>query len=198
MSLPGETDAPTGARPIAGPAGDFAPAHATSPTARAPRANHPVILRTVIMVFLLERGGQRWPPCRPMVYFCRFIHRQPVQEGSRLMSSGRVLSRRVRSVRPVLVLGVALVGLLLGPLAVGRGDAQEVLTNQSVIGMVKAGFSESVIIAKIRASERKFDTSTDALLKLKAEKVPDKVIEAMLRGGAPAAAAPAQLRRRTP
>ena len=105
------------------------------------------------------------------------------------MASGRLLSHRVRSVRPTLVLGVALVGLLLGPLAVGPGNAQEVLTNQSVIGMVKAGLSESVIIAKIRASERKFDTSTDALLKLKAEKVPDKVIEAMLTGAAPPAPA---------
>ena len=106
------------------------------------------------------------------------------------MSFGRTLSRPVPSARPAMVLGVALLGLLLGLLAVGRGDAQEVLTNQSVIGMVKAGLSESVIIAKIRTSERKFDTSTDALLKLKAEKVPDKVIEAMLGGGAPAAAAP--------
>jgi hypothetical protein len=105
------------------------------------------------------------------------------------MSCGRVLSRRVPSVRAALVLGVGLVGLLLSPLASARGNAQEVLTNQSIIGMVKAGFSESVIIAKIHASERKFDTSTDALLKLKAEKVPDTVIEAMIAGGAPAAPA---------
>jgi hypothetical protein len=107
------------------------------------------------------------------------------------MSSARVLSLRARLVRPWLVLGVALVGLSLGPLAGGRSNAQEVLTNQSVINMVKAGLSEGVIIAKIRASERKFDTSTDALLKLKTEKVPDKVIEAMLGGGAPAAPAAA-------
>ena len=101
------------------------------------------------------------------------------------MSCSRLPLRSVRSVRPAHVLIVVLLGLLLGPLAA----AQEVLTNESIIGMVKAGFSESVILAKIRASERKFDTSTDALVKLKAEKVPDKVIEAMITGGAPAAAA---------
>src|SRR5262245_16040693 len=96
--------------------------------------------------------------------------------------------RRVPRVRLALGLCLSLIGIVLGLLGT-PSDAQEVLTNQSIIGMVKAGFSESVIIAKIRASTGKFDTSTDALLKLKAEKVPDKVIEAMIGGGAPAAAA---------
>lgn len=90
-----------------------------------------------------------------------------------------------------LVLAAALAVLLLGPLAGTRSSAQEVLTNDSIVGMVKAGLPESVIISKIRASERKFDTSTDGLIKLKAAKVPDKVIEAMITGGAPAAASAA-------
>lgn len=101
----------------------------------------------------------------------------------------RVLSRRVRSVRLALVLAVALAALLINPVVGARGSAQEVLTNDSVIGMVKAGLSESVIISKIRTSERKFDTSTDGLIKLKGAKVPDKVIEAMISGDAPAAPA---------
>ncbi|MBI3637147.1 MAG: hypothetical protein HY216_13205 [Candidatus Rokubacteria bacterium] len=87
-----------------------------------------------------------------------------------------------------LVLAVASAVLLLGPLAGARSSAQEVLTNDSIVGMVKAGLPESVIISKIGASGRKFDTSTDGLIKLKAAKVPDKVIEAMITGGAPAAA----------
>lgn len=103
----------------------------------------------------------------------------------------RVLSRRFRSVRLPLVLAAALAALLLGPLAGARSSAQEVLTNDSIIGMVKAGLPESVIIPKIHASERKFDTSTDGLIKLKAAKVPDKVIEAMITGGPPAAPAAA-------
>ena len=36
--------------------------------------------------------------------------------------------------------------------------AQETLTNQSVVEMVKAGLSERVIVAKIRTSPTKFDT----------------------------------------
>ena len=104
-----------------------------------------------------------------------------------------MLLGRVRSARFALGLVVALTALLGGPLAGARLGAQEVLTNDSVISMVKAGLPESVIISKIGTSPKKFDTSTDGLIKLKAAKVPDKVIEAMITGGpaAPAAAAPA-------
>jgi hypothetical protein len=92
---------------------------------------------------------------------------------------------------------VALTGLLvLGLLAVtgSRSVADEVLTNDGVVKMVKAGLPESVIIQKIRTSERKLDTSADALIKLKSAGVPDKVIEAMLApassSGTSAATAP--------
>jgi hypothetical protein len=96
--------------------------------------------------------------------------------------------RFARWTRLVLVLGLALV--LAG---VGGSSAQEVLTNDAVIGLVKAGLPESVVIQKIRstaAAERKFDTSTDGLIKLKKAGVPDKVIEAMVSAPeTPAAAA---------
>ena len=104
----------------------------------------------------------------------------------------RVTSRRARFVRVLLVIVVGLLAVLVGPLSRTRGSAQDVLTNESVIGMVKAGLAESVIIQKIRASSRKFDTSTDGLIKLKAAGVPDKIVEAMISGGAPAAAAASQ------
>jgi hypothetical protein len=68
-------------------------------------------------------------------------------------------------------------------------DAQEVLTNQSVVEMVKAGLSERVIIAKIRNSPTNFDTQTDALIALKQNGVPEKVIEAIMSPSAPAAVA---------
>src|SRR5437879_8609738 len=74
--------------------------------------------------------------------------------------------------------------LLIGAaLALAGGtpaSAQEVLTNESVVGMVKAGLPETVIIQKIRSASRKFDNSTDGLIKLKRAGVPDKVIEAMV------------------
>jgi hypothetical protein len=64
--------------------------------------------------------------------------------------------------------------------------AQEVLTNDSVISMVKAGLPTSVIVGKIRSTEKKFDLSTNGLVGLKKAGVPDQVIEAMM-GQTPAA-----------
>jgi len=98
---------------------------------------------------------------------------------------------RLTSVRVVVLAALAFWGILA--LVGGRAGAQEVLTNDSVVKMVKAGLPDAVIIQKIRASERKFDTSADALIKLKGAGVPDKVIEAMVGGPAaapPSAAAP--------
>jgi hypothetical protein len=71
--------------------------------------------------------------------------------------------------------------------------AQETLTNQGVVEMVKAGLSERVIIAKIRTSPTNFDTSTDGLIALKKGGVSEKIIEAIMSPSAPppaAAAAP--------
>jgi hypothetical protein len=65
------------------------------------------------------------------------------------------------------------------------------MTNETVIQMVKAGFSESVILAKMRSSQTKFDTRTDALIELKKAGVPEKVMQAIVSGGAPPASAPA-------
>jgi len=74
-------------------------------------------------------------------------------------------------------------------------DAQEALTNQSIVDMVKAGLSERIIIAKIRNSPTNFDTQTDALIALKKNGVSDKIIEAIMSPSAaappPAASAPA-------
>jgi len=67
--------------------------------------------------------------------------------------------------------------------------AQETLTNQSIMEMLKAGLSERVVIAKIRTSPTSFDTSTDALIALKKSGVSEKVIEAMMSPAV--AAAPA-------
>ena len=91
---------------------------------------------------------------------------------------------------------VAFAGLaFLAILALGQGQsaAQDVLTNDDVVKLVKGGLPESVIVQKIRASQRKFDTSADGLIKLKSAGVPDKVIEAMVApaSGTAVAAPPA-------
>ena len=55
-----------------------------------------------------------------------------------------------------------------------------VLQNQDVIKMVKAGFDDALIIAKISSSKCQFDTSTDALIQLKQSGVSAAVIKAMV------------------
>lgn len=58
--------------------------------------------------------------------------------------------------------------------------AQAVLTNDGVIEMVKSGLSPVIIVAKIKSSESKFDTTTEGLKKLTVANVPDSVIVAMI------------------
>jgi hypothetical protein len=56
----------------------------------------------------------------------------------------------------------------------------EVMTNDEVITLAKAGLSPSIIIGKIRSGKSDFDLSTDALIKLKQTGVSDDIVAAML------------------
>lgn len=81
--------------------------------------------------------------------------------------------------------------ILLSALLLASGvSAQEVLTNDAVITMKKAGLSDAIILAKIRGSQSKFDLSTKALVQLKEAGLSDQVIEAMLAPGAPTMSPP--------
>ena len=55
-----------------------------------------------------------------------------------------------------------------------------VLTNDSVVELVKSGISEGIILAKIKNSNTKFDTSSVALVKLKENGVSENIILAMI------------------
>jgi hypothetical protein len=55
------------------------------------------------------------------------------------------------------------------------------LTNQDVVGMLKAGLTQELVIAKIKVSSCHFDTSPVTLEQLKAADVPDNVILAMIQ-----------------
>lgn len=48
-----------------------------------------------------------------------------------------------------------------------RPQTETVLTNKDVVALIKAGFSEEIIFARIKNSKRNFDVSTDALTELK-------------------------------
>jgi hypothetical protein len=71
-----------------------------------------------------------------------------------------------------------------------HATAGELLTNESVTAMTKAGLGPSVIVAKIRSAKTDFDVSTDALIRLKADGVADEVIRAMIEAKDAADAAP--------
>ena len=66
-------------------------------------------------------------------------------------------------------------------LALAAGAARaETLTNEEVIKLVEAKFSEELIAQKIGSSECRFDLSTDGLLKLKEKNVPPAIIKLMM------------------
>jgi len=66
--------------------------------------------------------------------------------------------------------------------------AQQVMTNDSVIKLVKAGLSDDLIVTTINSSPGAYDTSTDGIIALKTAGASDKVIGAIItRAAAPAA-----------
>ncbi|MBK9152788.1 MAG: hypothetical protein IPM25_00890 [Chloracidobacterium sp.] len=74
-----------------------------------------------------------------------------------------------------LVLAAAIFAVSAMPAA-----AQEVMNNDEVISLSKAGLNPTIIIGKIRSSKSNFDMSTDALIELKKAGVSDDVVAAML------------------
>jgi hypothetical protein len=76
---------------------------------------------------------------------------------------------------------------------VAQDAAKKTMSNQDVIDMVGLGLGDELVISKIHAShDTKFDTELDAMKALKAAKVSDAVIAAMINPNppAPVAAAP--------
>lgn len=61
------------------------------------------------------------------------------------------------------------------------------MSNSDVLNMLRTGLSADIVVAKIKSSACNFDTSPAALQQLKAARVPDLVIMAMIQ--APAASA---------
>src|SRR5438128_2029964 len=55
----------------------------------------------------------------------------------------------------------------------------EVLTNDEVVAMLKAGLSPTVIVNKIRTSKTKFNLSTSELIRLKQAGLDDEILQAM-------------------
>jgi hypothetical protein len=56
----------------------------------------------------------------------------------------------------------------------------DVLTNANIVSLFKAGLSKSVIITTIKNSASKFDVSTNGIISLKKDGLPDDLIEAIV------------------
>jgi hypothetical protein len=78
------------------------------------------------------------------------------------------------------VIAVGFLVLLLG---------QQTLNNDSVVGLMKAGFSEDVIISAINRSLGAYDTSVDGLIALKNAGVTNKEISAIVAKAYPQSSA---------
>lgn len=73
-----------------------------------------------------------------------------------------------------------LVGALSDSMAQATNPNSKPLSNDDVVSMIKTGLTEDIILAKMRTSKSVFDTSPDALKRLKEDGVPASIILAMI------------------
>lgn len=92
--------------------------------------------------------------------------------------------------RPISASLILAILLCASPLQLEAQDGQTpvALTNEIVIKMVKDGLAEPIIIAKIKASDTRFDTSAEAMNQLKQAGISDAVLLTMVEAGSPSKA----------
>ncbi len=79
----------------------------------------------------------------------------------------------------VMVIALVLAGGALAQDA-RSGGPREVLTNESIVSLSRAGFKEKTILTLIRTSETAFDISTPKLVDLKKRGVSERIISEMI------------------
>jgi len=62
----------------------------------------------------------------------------------------------------------------------GIAQQTEMLNNEIVLGMKTKGLPNSIILSKIKTSQNNFDISTDALIKLADQKIPEEILNAIV------------------
>lgn len=102
---------------------------------------------------------------------------------------------RISSVRRALSIGLALMLIALGLLLPASGVAQtsvegpltltapKLLTNDSILRMVKAGLGDDLILQTISAQPGRYATDSDSMIALKDAGVSDRIISAMVNRG---------------
>ena len=81
-----------------------------------------------------------------------------------------------------IAISAVLLSVSTAPWAYSRqsSEAAKQMTAEDVISLVKAGVSESLIIAKLRSQGRPVDLSPQQMILLKREGIPDRLVAAML------------------
>jgi hypothetical protein len=70
-----------------------------------------------------------------------------------------------------------------GPQTTASGHpAAPLLTNQSILKMYKAGLGNELILQTINTQPGQYDTDADSLIQLKAEGLPETILQAMIAG----------------
>ncbi|WP_221392636.1 hypothetical protein [Dyadobacter sp. NIV53] len=85
--------------------------------------------------------------------------------------------------KKIIINGSLLLAILFLPVLTTSSFGQtkpEVLTNQTVISLVKAGLDKSVIITTINNSDGKFDVNATSLINLRKQGVSNEIISAMV------------------
>lgn len=90
--------------------------------------------------------------------------------------------RRIKPVLTSFTVGIVFVGF-----SAFSQNTREILTNEKIVSLVKLGLGDAVVVEKIRRSECRCDTSMEALAKLKAARVSDQIILAIMDSTASAA-----------
>ena len=62
----------------------------------------------------------------------------------------------------------------------GFTQQTEMLTNETIVTMKTKGLPNSIILAKIKSSQNSFDISTDALIKLAENQIPEDIVNAIV------------------
>lgn len=86
----------------------------------------------------------------------------------------------LKVVRPLMAVGSAAPVSAPTMMAAAPVEPGELLTNQAVVDMVRAGIGDSVILAKIAATKAQFDVGAETLIELKRGGVSDPVLAAMI------------------
>ena len=81
---------------------------------------------------------------------------------------------RMNTLRLFFIISFAIAGLN------GIAQQTEMLTNETIVDMKTKGLPSSIIIARIKFAQNSFDISTDALIKLMENKIPDDIVTAMV------------------